>query len=260
MAPVMSPTKRTFLGPHARTPADRSGPDTPPSKTAASDAVDGPPGSASPTAEAAANRKTSRLEWPLDTDFSLILFSLSAYVTETRENRFPPPCARLSQAFSENLQLDWHLTTRRVALKFPGSTRAKTRSGAEGVFHELHVGDLPVLHFEQNRERRSYRFSKFCRGIGETPKDGSVFGFTKNLFGSERIDDPKLRHIVKSLDDRIRPVVSAAPWHDFVEVGIRIVERDVDYVRCAQLFDNIGISDALQKRLHAFLRIAGHFL
>ena len=60
----MSPTKRTLLGPTVSTPADRSDPE----------AAERPPGSASPTADAAANCKTFRLEWPTDADFSGILF------------------------------------------------------------------------------------------------------------------------------------------------------------------------------------------
>src|SRR5580693_7178911 len=60
----MSPTNRTLSGPNVSTPADLSGPE----------AAERPPGSASPTADAAASCKTFRLECPSGTDFSPIVF------------------------------------------------------------------------------------------------------------------------------------------------------------------------------------------
>ena len=59
--------KRTLFGPNVSTPADRSGPE----------AAERPPGSVSPTADAAANCKIFRLERPTETDFSRILFLLT---------------------------------------------------------------------------------------------------------------------------------------------------------------------------------------
>lgn len=38
---------------------------------------------------------------------------------------------------------DFNFATVRIALEFPGSRRTKAGAGGEGVFHELHVGDIP---------------------------------------------------------------------------------------------------------------------
>src|SRR5215472_12906685 len=64
LAPLMSPTNRTLLGPKVSTPAELSGPEAAESAT----------GGASPTADATAYRNTSRLERPADTDCSRIQF------------------------------------------------------------------------------------------------------------------------------------------------------------------------------------------
>src|SRR5580700_3179456 len=146
VAPVMSATNRTLFGPNVRTPADRSGPETPPScATGALDTAERPPGRASPTADAAANRKTSRLEWPLVVGFSLMLFLL-----EVRECIFPPP---------NNLDLDF--TPIGVALELPDSSRPKTGGSAEGVLHKLHVHHLLTLHPAEDGEWRCHGLAHF---------------------------------------------------------------------------------------------------
>src|SRR5215472_3301911 len=103
----MSPTNRTLSGPKVSTPADRSGPETLESTTDASEAVERPAGRAIPTAEAAANRNTSRLEWPPDTDFSLILFSLDLIGS--------PRLKRVALFIPSNFDFP----AARIALKFP---------------------------------------------------------------------------------------------------------------------------------------------
>lgn len=146
----------------------------------------------------------------------------------------------------------------RIALKCPGSTRAKTRSRAERILHKLHIGHFSTVHFAEDREGRSDCFPQFRRRIRKATEDGNVFSFPEDNFGRERVQVPKLRHIVKRFDDPFSALACAAPRHDFAEVRIPVVERHVGYVRGAQLFHDTWISNALQKRLHNIFRSSPH--
>ncbi len=135
----------------------------------------------------------------------------------------------------------------------------RTRS-AVAVLEKLDVRDLFPLETRQEAKWRGDFLPSYVRLVGKRAEEGDAATLLNGVGDVEVERFPVALDCPKDIGQRLRPLVSASPGHNFLQFGVVEAQRDIGNVRRHELPQHFEIRCVLQKLLKHSGQIGCHLI